>query len=212
MSCRFFNKITEPNMTNYIPFAVENLEEVKTEVNSYMLNSLGILSDSDLTNAVLENNVRVMMYKGIPLYAMSAISPNLNSLVEQLKAKYGEVVDQTIWVGVSNSLTPILSSTDRKFNFVIPCRIPANFKIQFYNYTGTTSASSSSNDGINFASFNLPNDPSLLVHNETITSPGPGWMRVDHFHGVSNWSSDIFLYITFMFENQDLIESELFGQ
>ena len=153
-------------MTNYVPFAVENLEEIKTEVNTFILNFLGIQTDSELTDAVLENNVRVMMYKGIPVYAMPAISPNLNSLIEQLTAKYGEIIDQTIWVGVSNSLTPIMSSTDRKFNFIIPCRIPANFKIQFYNYTGTTSASSSSNDGINFASFNLPNDPSLLVHNE----------------------------------------------
>lgn len=198
-------------MTNYVPFAVENLEEIKTEVNNFILNFLGIQTDLELTNAVLENNIRVMMYKGIPLYAMSTISPNLNSLIEQLTEKYGEIIDQTIWVGVSNSLTPIMSSTDRKFNFVIPCRIPANFKLQFYNYTGTTSISTSSNDGINFASVNMPNDPNLLVHNETITTPVPGWMRVDGFHGISNWSSDLFVYITFMFANQNLIESELFS-
>jgi hypothetical protein len=198
-------------MTNYVPFATENLEEIKTEVNTFILNFLGIRTDSELIETVLENNIRIMMYKGVPLYAMPEFCPNLNSVIEQLKAKYGEIIDQTIWVGVSNSLTPIMSSTDRKFNFVIPCRTPANFKLQFYNYTGTTSISTSSNDGINFASVNMPNEPNLLVHNETITAPGPGWMRVDDFHSVSNWSSDIFVYITFMFENQNLIESELFS-
>jgi len=198
-------------MTNYLPFTVNNLEEIKTEVNNFIFDFLGIQTDSELIDEVLSHKIRIMMYKGIPLYAMPDISPNLNSLIEQLTAKYGEIVDQTIWVGASNSLTPIMSSTDRKFNFVIPCRTPANFKLQFYNYTGTTSPSISSNDGVNFASVNMPNEPNLLAHKETITAPGPGWMRVDDFHSISNWSSDIFVYIAFMFENQNLIESELFS-
>jgi hypothetical protein len=193
-------------MTNYVPVEVENLEEIKTEVNNFIFGFLGAATHDDVAAEVLKNRVRMMIYKGIPLEFVDFISPKLGALLDQMSIQYGDVLYNDIWVGASNATLPVLSTSLQKCYFIIPCISSENFKLQYYNYTGSVTTSTQSNDNVNFTTIQLPNEMNLLTRNETITNPGPGWMKVGNFHTISNWSSDICVYLTIVFEHQDLIE------
>ena len=199
-------------MINHVPYATEHLESIKNEINNYIFSFIGVSTVDEVESAVYNRRLRVMMYQGIPSYAMPYTSPRLNELLETLKIKYGEVIDSTIWVGTSKSVTPVLSAADRKFNFFIPCATSADFKIQYYNYSGSTSVSVRSNNEVDISIVNVPDDLNLLTPDDVLVSPSAGWIRADRLQSINNWTPNIFIYAGFKFENQDLIESELFTE
>lgn len=200
-------------MVNYAPFAtpLPEIDTIRSEINSFLFNFLNVSTPEEAINAVLENHVRVMIYRSMPNYSLPYITPSLyNNIIYPLSMKYGDIIDSSIWAYAPMSLTPVLrAADDRKVNLLIPTMGMNNIKIQWYDYSGGESINTSTNNGTDMVNIYLPDNPSLLVKSSSVALSDVTWNRVDKYHNMLNWSNDLCIYMSMTFENQDLIEQEL---
>lgn len=201
-------------MKNYTLFSgdTSTLPAIQEEVANYLSNFLGTETDEEMIDAVRSNNVGMILYKGIPSYAISYVAPNLKNLQDQLSSRYGEIVDSSIWVATPMASIPVAAAVDRKISLLIPIKGCDRLKIQWYDYDGPKTDKIATNNGVDIIDYCVPESIELLVKTVSQTSPQMSWIAANKFHDISNWSSNLCIYLSLKFENQELLEQDLLSQ